>query len=165
VKKARPSPWLVAVLFGGPCFSHLFAYPFAIITPAIPHSFAQGTQDSNMDPDTESLLVSTCSALGGYEDRSDNVDDQAQVYTMGDECLGGLSTCIASPSLCLPRHLLSFQPKGKEKRRRLLAQMKLRLHTAICTRPDTDYGTYSCLFWSILVTRVLEGYQEVHQIL
>ncbi|KAF9960343.1 Topoisomerase 1-associated factor 1 [Mortierella alpina] len=40
-----------------------------------------------MDPDTESLLVSTCLALGGFEDRSENVEDTTQVYVMGDECL------------------------------------------------------------------------------
>ncbi|KAG0340494.1 Topoisomerase 1-associated factor 1 [Podila humilis] len=40
-----------------------------------------------MDADTESLLVSTCHALGGYEDRSENLDDDSQVYVMGDECL------------------------------------------------------------------------------
>ncbi|KAF9921443.1 Topoisomerase 1-associated factor 1 [Linnemannia zychae] len=40
-----------------------------------------------MDPDTESLLVSTCLALGGFEDRSENPDDTTQVYVMGDECL------------------------------------------------------------------------------
>ncbi|KAG0052952.1 Topoisomerase 1-associated factor 1 [Gryganskiella cystojenkinii] len=40
-----------------------------------------------MDPDIESLLVSTCSALGGFEDRSENADDSSQVYVMGDECL------------------------------------------------------------------------------
>lgn len=41
-----------------------------------------------MDPDTESLLVSTCHALGGFEDRSERMDDASQVYVMGDECLG-----------------------------------------------------------------------------
>ncbi|KAF9301915.1 Topoisomerase 1-associated factor 1 [Mortierella antarctica] len=40
-----------------------------------------------MDPDTESLLVSTCHALGGFEDRSERMDDASQVYVMGDECL------------------------------------------------------------------------------
>ncbi|KAG0377054.1 Topoisomerase 1-associated factor 1 [Mortierella sp. AD032] len=40
-----------------------------------------------MDPDTESLLVSTCLALGGFEDMSENIDDVSQVYVMGDECL------------------------------------------------------------------------------
>ncbi|KAG0271557.1 Topoisomerase 1-associated factor 1 [Linnemannia exigua] len=40
-----------------------------------------------MDPDTESLLVSTCLALGGFEDLSENIDDVSQVYVMGDECL------------------------------------------------------------------------------
>ncbi|KAF9154213.1 Topoisomerase 1-associated factor 1 [Linnemannia schmuckeri] len=40
-----------------------------------------------MDPDTESLLVSTCLALGGFEDRSENLDDTSRVYVMGDECL------------------------------------------------------------------------------
>ncbi|KAG0288438.1 Topoisomerase 1-associated factor 1 [Linnemannia gamsii] len=40
-----------------------------------------------MDPDTESVLVSTCLALGGFEDRSENPDDTSQVYVMGDECL------------------------------------------------------------------------------
>ncbi|KAG0036540.1 Topoisomerase 1-associated factor 1 [Podila clonocystis] len=40
-----------------------------------------------MDPDTESLLVSTCHALGGFEDRSESMDDASQVYVMGDECL------------------------------------------------------------------------------
>ncbi|KAG0258250.1 Topoisomerase 1-associated factor 1 [Mortierella polycephala] len=40
-----------------------------------------------MDPDTESLLVSTCLAIGGFEDRSENVEDTTQVYVMGDECL------------------------------------------------------------------------------
>ncbi|KAF9913350.1 Topoisomerase 1-associated factor 1 [Linnemannia zychae] len=40
-----------------------------------------------MDPDTESLLVSTCLALGGFEDLSENPDDVSQVYVMGDECL------------------------------------------------------------------------------
>ncbi|CAO3564060.1 unnamed protein product [Mortierella alpina] len=40
-----------------------------------------------MDPDTESLLVSTCLALGGFEDRFENVEDTTQVYVMGDECL------------------------------------------------------------------------------
>ncbi|KAG0304905.1 Topoisomerase 1-associated factor 1 [Dissophora globulifera] len=40
-----------------------------------------------MDPDTESLLVSTCLALGGYEDVSEDMDDERQVYIMGDECL------------------------------------------------------------------------------
>ncbi|KAF9436980.1 Topoisomerase 1-associated factor 1 [Entomortierella beljakovae] len=43
-----------------------------------------------MDPDTESLLVSTCLALGGYEDISDDMNDDRQVYVMGDECLGCL---------------------------------------------------------------------------
>ncbi|KAF9412291.1 Topoisomerase 1-associated factor 1, partial [Podila epigama] len=42
---------------------------------------------ATMDPDTESLLVSTCQALGGFEDRSDSMDDVSQVYVMGDECL------------------------------------------------------------------------------
>jgi hypothetical protein len=41
-----------------------------------------------MDPDTESALVSTCLALGGFEDQSENPDDTSQVYVMGDECLG-----------------------------------------------------------------------------
>ena len=41
-----------------------------------------------MDPDTESLLVSTCLALGGFEDQSENFDDTSRVYVMGDECLG-----------------------------------------------------------------------------
>ncbi|KAF9950151.1 Topoisomerase 1-associated factor 1 [Mortierella alpina] len=40
-----------------------------------------------MDPATESLLVSTCLALGGFEDSSENVEDTSQVYVMGDECL------------------------------------------------------------------------------
>ncbi|KAG9063735.1 Topoisomerase 1-associated factor 1 [Linnemannia hyalina] len=40
-----------------------------------------------MDPDTESLLVSTCLALGGFEDKSENLDDTSRVYVMGDECL------------------------------------------------------------------------------
>ncbi|KAF9311667.1 Topoisomerase 1-associated factor 1 [Podila horticola] len=40
-----------------------------------------------MDSDTESLLVSTCHALGGFEDRSERMDDASQVYVMGDECL------------------------------------------------------------------------------
>ncbi|KAF9182982.1 Topoisomerase 1-associated factor 1 [Haplosporangium sp. Z 767] len=40
-----------------------------------------------MDPDTESLLVSTCLAIGGFEDRSESVEDTTQVYVMGDECL------------------------------------------------------------------------------
>ncbi|KAG0026505.1 Topoisomerase 1-associated factor 1 [Podila clonocystis] len=40
-----------------------------------------------MDADTESLLVSTCHALGGFEDRSERMDDASQVYVMGDECL------------------------------------------------------------------------------
>ncbi|KAF9115466.1 Topoisomerase 1-associated factor 1 [Mortierella sp. AM989] len=43
-----------------------------------------------MDPDTESLLVSTCLALGGYEDISEDMNDDRQVYIMGDECLGCL---------------------------------------------------------------------------
>ncbi|KAG0022344.1 Topoisomerase 1-associated factor 1 [Entomortierella chlamydospora] len=43
-----------------------------------------------MDPDTESLLVSTCLALGGYEDISEDMNDDRQVYVMGDECLGCL---------------------------------------------------------------------------
>ncbi|KAF9357916.1 Topoisomerase 1-associated factor 1 [Mortierella sp. AD094] len=43
-----------------------------------------------MDPDTESLLVSTCLALGGYEDISEDMNDDRQVYNMGDECLGCL---------------------------------------------------------------------------
>ncbi|KAF9173981.1 Topoisomerase 1-associated factor 1 [Mortierella sp. AD010] len=43
-----------------------------------------------MDPDTESLLVSTCLALGGYEDVSEDMNDDRQVYVMGDECLGCL---------------------------------------------------------------------------
>jgi hypothetical protein len=41
-----------------------------------------------MDPDTESLLVSTCMALGGFEDVSEDMNDSTQVYVMGDECLG-----------------------------------------------------------------------------
>ncbi|KAI8359421.1 timeless protein-domain-containing protein [Mortierella sp. GBAus27b] len=40
-----------------------------------------------MDPDTESLLVSTCMALGGFEDVSEDMNDATQVYVMGDECL------------------------------------------------------------------------------
>ncbi|KAF9551130.1 Topoisomerase 1-associated factor 1 [Mortierella hygrophila] len=40
-----------------------------------------------MDPDTESLLVSTCLALGGFEDKSENLHDTSRVYVMGDECL------------------------------------------------------------------------------
>ncbi|KAK3818609.1 MAG: timeless protein-domain-containing protein [Benniella sp.] len=40
-----------------------------------------------MDPDTESLLVSTCMALGGFEDVSEDINDATQVYVMGDECL------------------------------------------------------------------------------
>ncbi|KAF8932695.1 Topoisomerase 1-associated factor 1 [Dissophora ornata] len=40
-----------------------------------------------MDPDTESLLVSTCMALGGFEDISMDMDDTRQQYIMGDECL------------------------------------------------------------------------------
>ncbi|KAF9986256.1 Topoisomerase 1-associated factor 1 [Modicella reniformis] len=40
-----------------------------------------------MDPDTESLLISTCMALGGFEDVSEDMDDATQVYVMGDECL------------------------------------------------------------------------------
>ncbi|KAF8948577.1 Topoisomerase 1-associated factor 1 [Haplosporangium gracile] len=40
-----------------------------------------------MDPDTESLLVSTCLALGGFEDQSENLNDTSRVYVMGDECL------------------------------------------------------------------------------
>ncbi|KAG0201291.1 Topoisomerase 1-associated factor 1 [Mortierella sp. NVP41] len=40
-----------------------------------------------MDTNTESLLVSTCLALGGFEDQSENVDDVSKVYVMGDECL------------------------------------------------------------------------------
>ncbi|KAI1320607.1 Topoisomerase 1-associated factor 1 [Mortierella claussenii] len=43
-----------------------------------------------MDPDTESLLVSTCLALGGFEDISSDMNDDRQVYIMGDECLGCL---------------------------------------------------------------------------
>ncbi|KAG0198538.1 Topoisomerase 1-associated factor 1 [Mortierella sp. GBA30] len=40
-----------------------------------------------MDPDIESLLVSTCLALGGFEDTSEDINDSTQVYVMGDECL------------------------------------------------------------------------------
>ncbi|KAF9915501.1 Topoisomerase 1-associated factor 1 [Lobosporangium transversale] len=43
-----------------------------------------------MDPDTESMLVSTCLALGGFEDVSTDMDDDRQEYVMGDECLGCL---------------------------------------------------------------------------
>lgn len=52
-----------------------------------------------MDPDTESLLVSTCLALGGFEDRSENLDDTSRVYVMGDECLGRLQNVFFS--LCM----------------------------------------------------------------
>lgn len=56
-----------------------------------------------MDSDTESLLVSTCHALGGFEDRSERMDDASQVYVMGDECLGNhwkqSNFNIAGPSL------------------------------------------------------------------
>ncbi|KAI7830304.1 timeless protein-domain-containing protein [Gamsiella multidivaricata] len=43
-----------------------------------------------MDPDTESLLISTCQALGGFEYISDDINDQRQAYIMGDECLACL---------------------------------------------------------------------------
>jgi len=44
-----------------------------------------------MDPEQESLLVSTCSALGGFEHVSEDWDDDTEVYVMGDECLGAFA--------------------------------------------------------------------------
>ncbi|KAG0259026.1 Topoisomerase 1-associated factor 1 [Actinomortierella ambigua] len=40
-----------------------------------------------MDKDIEDLLLSTCMALGGFEDQSIDDNDTSQVYVMGDEVL------------------------------------------------------------------------------
>ncbi|KAF9971693.1 Topoisomerase 1-associated factor 1 [Actinomortierella ambigua] len=40
-----------------------------------------------MDKDIEDLLLSTCMALGGFEDQSIDDNDATQVYVMGDEVL------------------------------------------------------------------------------
>ncbi|KAG0229624.1 Topoisomerase 1-associated factor 1 [Actinomortierella wolfii] len=40
-----------------------------------------------MDKDTEDLLLSTCMALGGFEDQSIDDNDLTQVYVMGDEVM------------------------------------------------------------------------------
>lgn len=90
-----------------------------------------------MDPDTESLLVSTCHALGGFEDRSERMDDASQVYVMGDECLGKKHMAKLISGIQLPA-VLTLQTKDI-----------LTLDILPMTEPN----------------RVFEGHQKVYQIL
>lgn len=92
-----------------------------------------------MDPDTESVLVSTCLALGGFEDQSENPDDTSQVYVMGDECLGMWQRCL----------LMS------------LAALAVVNTTVV-------YSVHPCadiIIFVLKIDRVFEGYKKVHQVL